>query len=301
MFFSTPISKFTMVPKIKLSFAAAFLTCLQLVAQEAKKDTSYWKNTSQFAFNFNQGAFSSNWVGGGVNSVALGTIFNKKAEYKKEKNTWTNDFQFQFGTLWNKVQDDWRKNADRLFFDSKYAYAIAPKWNLYANLNLLSQIAVGYQFDRTLDGGERATKITNLFAPAFLTQAVGIEYKPAPYFSLQVSPLSMRQTIVADKALRNSKIFPQNSTLNNEFGLLQVVADYNKDVAKDVNVKWRYQGFMPYGSNFGSVDSRVDAQLTAKFAKYFNFNLGLMGMYFQSQSTKIQIAQTMGVGFLYAW
>lgn len=279
----------------------ALLSCLQLMAQEAKKDTSYWKNASQFAFNFNQGAFSSNWVGGGVNAVALGIILNKKAEYKKAKDTWTNDFQFQFGTLWNKVQDDWRKNADRLFFDSKYARALAPKWNLYANLNLLSQVAVGYQFDKTPDGIERATKITNLFAPAFLTQAVGIEYKPASYFSLQVSPLSMRQIIVADKTLRNSKIFPQNSAFNNEFGLLQLVADYNKDVAKDVNLKWRYQAFMPYGQGSGAVDNRVDAQLTAKFAKYFNFNLGFVGMYFQSQSTQIQIAQTMGVGFLYAW
>jgi Protein of unknown function (DUF3078) len=284
-------------------FTVLFIIVMAATAQsqEVKKDTSYWKNASQFALNFNQGSFSSNWLGGGVNSVALGLIFNKKAEYKKAKDTWTNDFQFQFGTLWTKVQDDWRKNADRLFFDSKYGRAIAPKWNLYANLNLLSQVAVGYQFDKTPDGRERATKISNLFAPAFLTQAVGLEYKPNKFFSLQIAPLSMRQTIVADKALLKSKAFPQSNTLNNEFGLLQLVADYNKDVAKDVNFKWRYQGFMPYGQNFGSIDNRLDAQLTAKFAKYFNFNLGVSALYFQSQSTDVQFAQTMGVGFLYAW
>lgn len=275
-----------------------------LQAQEAQKDTSYWKKASQFALNFNQGSFS-NFAAGGVNSVALGVIFNKKAEYKKEKNTWTNDFQFQFGTLWTNAQNDWRKNVDRLFFDSKYARAINSKWNFYGNLNLLSQIAVGYKFDKTADGREIVTKVSNLFAPAYVTQAIGLEYKPVPYFSLQFSPLSMRQTIVADSKLIQS--VPTNygvgagETIKNEAGLFQLVADYNRDVAKDVNLKWRYQAFAPYGPSFGSVDNRVDAQLTAKFAKYFNFNFALTALYFQSQSTKVQLAQTMGVGFLYAW
>jgi len=282
-----------------------FLSALASFAQEAVKDTSYWKKGSQFGINFNQGSFSNNWAGGGVNSIALGVIYNGKAEYKKAKNTWTNDFQFQFGTLWTKAQNDWRKNADRLFFDSKYAHQISPKWNLYANINFLSQIAVGYKFGKAADGRETITKISNLFAPAYLTQALGFEYKPVSYFSLQLSPLSMRQIIVADKSIQktvpNNYGVPLNKTVKNEFGLLQLVADYNKDLKKDVNLKWRYQAFAPLGSNFGSVDNRLDAQLTAKFAKYFNFNLGFIAMYFQSQSTQIQVSQTMGVGFLYAW
>ncbi|MEZ4900674.1 MAG: DUF3078 domain-containing protein [Spirosomataceae bacterium] len=285
-------------------FLSSFIA-ISLSAQEAVKDTSYWKKASQFGINFNQGSFSSNWAGGGVNSVALGVIYNGKAEYKKAKDAWTNDFQFQFGSLWTKAQNDWRKNADRLFFDSKYAHQISPKWNLYANFNFLSQIAVGYKFAKAADGRETATKISNLFAPAYFTQAIGFEYKPVPHFSLQLSPLSMRQIIVADKNLYRT--FPTNygveigKTVKNELGLFQLVADYNKDLKKDVNLKWRYQAFVPYGKNFGSVDNRLDAQLTAKFAKYFNFNIGFVGMYFQSQSTQIQVSQTMGIGFLYAW
>ena len=282
---------------------------LQLQAQQitaaAPKDTSYWKNTSQFALNFNQGSFSSNFAGGGVNSIALGVIFNKKAEYKKAKNTWTNDFQLQFGTLWTNAQNDWRKSADRLFFDSKYARAIAPKWNIYGNINLLSQIAVGYKFGKTADGRDEITKISNFFAPAYLTEAIGLEYKPVPYFSLQLSPFAIRQTIVADTKLIQT--VPTNygvdagKTIKNEAGLMQLVADYNRDVAKDVNLKWHYVAFAPYGKNFGTIDNRLDAQLTAKFAKYFNFNFGLTALYFQSQSTKVQFAQTMGLGVLYAW
>ena len=298
--------KKTIVSTMLATAFSCTLNAQQITATAAvPKDTSYWKNASQFSLNFNQGSFSSNFTGGGVNSIALGVIFNKKAEYKKAKNTWTNDFQFQFGTLWTNVQNDWRKSADRLFFDSKYAHAIAPKWNLYGNINLLSQIAVGYKFSKTADGRDVTTKISNLFAPAYLTEAVGIEYKPVSYFSLQLSPLAIRQTIVADTKLVQTVPtnygVEQGKTIRNEAGLIQVVADYNRDVAKDVNLKWHYQAFAPYGQHIGTVDNRLDAQLTAKFAKYFNFNFGLTALYFESQSTQVQFAQTMGVGFLYAW
>lgn len=283
------------------------------MAQEAVKDTSYWKKKSQFGLNLNQGSFS-NFVAGGVNSIAVGAILNSKGEYNRDIHSWTNDFQFQYGTLWTNVQKDWRKSADRLFFDSKYARKIAPKWNLYANFNLLSQIGVGYKFEKLADGRENITKISNFFAPAYTTQAIGFEYKPVSYFSLQISPLSMRQTIVADKKLiqtvPNNYGVAKDKTIKNEFGFLQLVADYNRDFSKDLNFKWRYQAFAPYPLKdasgqrekfLGHIDNRLDAQLTAKFAKYFNFNFGLTALYFQNQATKVQLAQTMGVGFLYAW
>ncbi|MCU0338722.1 MAG: DUF3078 domain-containing protein [Spirosomaceae bacterium] len=292
-------------------YIITLLAVLQAYAQDAAapKDTSYWKKASQFGVNLNQGAFSSNFVGGGVNSIALGVILNSKAEYKKAKDTWTNDFQFQYGTIWTNV-NDWRKNADRLFFDSKYGRALNSKWNFYANLNFLSQIAQGFKYEKAADGREKVTKLSNFFAPAYLTQAIGFEYKPVSYFSIQIAPLSMRQVIVADDNLfrsvpNNYGVSVENGKnkgIRNEVGLVQVVADYNRDLAKDVNLKWRYQAFAPYGENFGTLDNRLDAQLTAKFAKYFNFNFGISAIRFNAQAdNKLQFAQTMGVGFLYAW
>jgi hypothetical protein len=62
---------------------------------KTSKDTSWRK--IEFGANLNQGSFSSNWTGGGVNSVALGVFFNALSENKKGKDSWRNDFQSQYG------------------------------------------------------------------------------------------------------------------------------------------------------------------------------------------------------------
>ncbi len=43
-----------------------------------------WKNI-EFGANLNQGSFSSNWTGGGVNSIALGLFFNALSEKNQVK------------------------------------------------------------------------------------------------------------------------------------------------------------------------------------------------------------------------
>lgn len=79
---------------------------------KAEKDTTWRK--IEFGANLNQGSFSSNWTGGGVNSVALGLFFNALSEMKKGKDSWRNDFQSQYGVVRNKGQQS-RKNVDRIF------------------------------------------------------------------------------------------------------------------------------------------------------------------------------------------
>jgi hypothetical protein len=47
---------------------------------------SYWHKNVLFNLNFSQAAFSRNWTGGGVSSVALNSNFDFKAEYNKSPN-----------------------------------------------------------------------------------------------------------------------------------------------------------------------------------------------------------------------
>ena len=44
---------------------------------------NYWKTKTAIGININQAAFSDNWKGGGVNSLAVGGLLNYKAEYNK--------------------------------------------------------------------------------------------------------------------------------------------------------------------------------------------------------------------------
>lgn len=266
----------------------------------AEIDTS-WKKKIEFGANLNQGSFSDNWTGGAVNSIAIGTYLNALVKYEKDRNSWRNDFQAQYGIVRNKGQQS-RKSVDRLFFDTKYGRKIASHWSFIVNANLLTQFSSGYEFNELPTGEVQQNRVSGLFSPAYITESVGIEYEPTDYFFLTLSPGALRQTIVADLDLY--KTFPKNygvpigQRVRTELALLQLVANFNKDIAKNVNLKFRYVLFANY-QNLGSMDNRIDAMLTAKVNKYLNFNIGAIMIYDEDQSTKIQFAQSLSVGFLY--
>lgn len=271
-------------------------------------DTS-WKKI-EFGANLNQGSFSSNWTGGGVSSVALGLFFNALSVVKVGKNSWRNDFQSQYGVVRNKGQQS-RKNVDKLFFDSKYNRELTSKWSLFANLNFLSQFTTGYEYSDHADSTDYRKKVSGFFAPAYLTEAIGIEFRPAPYFFIDLAPGALRQTIVSDKNLYLT--MPKNygvevgKSLRNEVGIIQLVANFDKDIAKDIRLKFRYLLYTSYSKNQLTRvrelngDHRLDATITAKIARYFNVNLGAIIIYDKDQSSKIQFAQGLSVGFLYAF
>jgi hypothetical protein len=261
-----------------------------------------WKKI-EFGANLNQGSFSSNWTGGGVNSIALGLFLNALSETKKGKNSWRNDFQGQYGIVRNKGQQS-RKNVDRIFFDTKYNRELSPKWSLFANVNFLSQFGAGYEYDK--DSADVKRKVSGILSPAYLTEAIGIEYRPVPYFFVDVAPGALRQTIVVDKDLyvntpdQKNYGVPIGKRVRTEAALIQVVANFDKDIAKDVNLKFRYLMFSSFKHPL-NIDNRLDAQLTAKINKYVNANIGAIMVYDDDQSNKIQFAQALSIGFLFAF
>lgn len=284
------------------------LTTLGTWAQEAVKDTSYWKKKSQFGVNLSQGTFSNSWQGGGINNIALGIYLNSKGEYTKGPKNWVNDFQFQLGAIQNRG-DAFRKSIDRLFFDSKYGYKLGTnsQWLFFANVNFLSQVANGRDFTN-----DRRPFISGFFTPAYITEAIGLEWKPNKFFNMQFAPGAIRQTILGNKDLYLDidRLSPEykfanygverGKAIRNEVAIMQLVMNYNKDLVKDVNLKWRYQAFAS-AKDLAAIDNRLDAQLTAKFAKYFNVNIGLIAIYDQDQIAKMQLAQSINFGFLYSW
>ncbi|GGM89545.1 hypothetical protein GCM10010967_22950 [Dyadobacter beijingensis] len=266
------------------------------------KDTTWRK--IEFGANLNQGSFSSNWTGGGVNSVALGVFFNALNETKRGKDSWRNDFQSQYGILRNKGQQS-RKSVDRVFFDTKYNRELSAKWSIFANLNFLSQFAAGYEYNSNPDSLTFKKKVSGLLSPAYVTEAIGIEYRPAPYFFVDFAPGALRQTIVVDRDLyvntpdQKNYGVPIGERVRTEAALIQLVANFDKDIAKDVNLKFRYLMFSTFRDPL-EIDNRLDAQLTAKINKYVNVNLGAIVVYDKDQSSRIQIAQALSVGFLFA-
>lgn len=286
------------------------LTCSYLAdAQVIKEDTlSNWKKTFKAGLNLNQASFSANWKAGGVNSIGFTAFLNYKANYKKDIHSWDNEIDLSYGMV-NNAGQGYRKTLDRIFLDSKYGRALNKKWDLSASANLQSQFAGGYTYPTAASGAPlEPILISDIFAPAYITAALGFEYHPVDYFKLRLSPFSPRVTIVSDvNRFVNAAnplpygVKPGEST-RFQWLAFQLLAEFNKDIAPNLNLKWRYIMFADYEIlELNKIDHRLDLTLTAKVNKFINVSVGGIAMYFYNQDKDIQISQALSLGVLYTF
>lgn len=274
-------------------------TRVKLLTKADSVQYGWWDRSTQLAFNFSQASFSDSWQGGGISNIALGGIFNNRSVYTRRKGVWTNEVQLQYGFINNRGQS-MRKSVDRLFLDTQYSHFINPNLRWFGGANFLSQFAPGFLFTPT---GERSTLISSLFAPAFLTESIGLEWKPAKYLAVQFGGGTIRQTIVLNDRVLPEQFnrgesrygVPFGQNVLNELGIQAVVA-FDKDIAKNVNLKWRYQAFFAYVPVAKPVDHLVNLVATAKVNKFMNVNFSLIAIYDQDQAEKIQLSQGLAAG-----
>ncbi len=296
-------------------FSKAFTTvcitvgALTASAQVIKVDsTSNWKKSFKTGLNINQASFSSNWKAGGVNSFGINGLLNYRANYKKNKTSWDNQFDFLYGMVNNQGQG-YRKTLDRIYMETKVGHDLNEKWSVTTSVNFLSQFAKGYKYDKDINGVEVPSLISDIFAPAFITSAWGFEYHPVDYFKLTLSPFSPRVTIVADNNGRFDAVDPLkpygvNVGENTRFEWLafQMQAEFNKDIAENVNLKWRYVMFANYETfEPKTIDHRLDLALVAKVNKFVNVSLGGILLYDFDQDSGVQLSQAFSLGILYSF
>lgn len=261
---------------------------------------NYWKTNTSLGINLNQATFSNNWSGGGVNSIALGSLLNFKAEYVKGDKSYTSEVLLQYGKLKNKDQLE-RKTNDRMFFDNKVALKMSKSWYFFGSLSFESQFDNGYSYAKDAAGNETRTIISKFMAPAYLTESLGFEYKPAKYFGLRIGTGTARQTFVLDTNLykTNAKNFgvEPGKTFKNELAF-QLVANIDKEIFENINLKSRYMMFASYDA-LGKIDHRLDITLTAKVNRFVNVTLSGIAIYDDDASTKIQASQSLALGLVY--
>lgn len=278
-------------------------------AQFVKPDTlSNWKKKLIFNFNINQAAFSSNWKAGGINSIGLNGVFNYRANYAKDRVSWDNTIDLIYGFVNNEGQG-FRKTLDRIFLDTKYGYKLNDKWGLYTSLNFLSQFADGFKYEKDANGVEQAILISDFLAPAYITSSWGVEYKPVDYFFIRLSPFSPRVTIVKDPErfipavdpLSPYGVTPPDET-RWEWLAFQLLAEFNKDIATNLNLKWRYLMYANYETlELRTIDHRLELMLNAKVNKFITVGLGGILLYDYDQDSGAQLSQVFNLGFAFSY
>jgi hypothetical protein len=269
--------------------------------------TSNWKRKFIFNFNLNQASFSSNWKAGGVNAIGFTSLLNYKFNYKKNRDSWDNEIDLLYGFVNNEGQG-FRKTVDRIYLDTKYGYELSKKWSLFASLNFQSQFSKGFKYEDDANNIEQEYLISDFLAPAFITGSVGFEYHPVEYFTLRLSPFSPRLTIVQDPTRFTETVGPtpygvdSTETTRFEVAAFQAVAEFQKDIAENVNLKWRYMLYANYETfDLDKIDHRFDLSLTGKVNRFIGVSVGGILIYDYDQDKEVQLSQSLTIGFTYSF
>ena len=171
------------------------------------KKPSYWKKSAKIDLGFNQTNLT-NWAAGGYNTITLSAGLDCSANYKKDLMTWNNRLQLNYAFLHSADKKGAiQKSNDLLKFESRWGYDFSPnsRWKYTASYDFRSQFTdtpAKYVEDAGIwkpDGLK-----SGFMSPAYNNLALGMEWKPADWFDVNIAPLTGSFTIVTNELLRKN-------------------------------------------------------------------------------------------------
>lgn len=272
------------------------------IKKEADTIKYLWKRGGLINANFSQGSLS-NWAAGGDNfSMSITSYFNYFLYYQKDRHSWDNNLDVNLGFV-QTTSGGGRKNDDRFDFLSKYGYKLdSSKWYLSGLFNFRSQFFDGY----TYSSGNPDFASTFL-APAYLTMAVGFDYKPNPDLSIFTSPITSRTVFVLNGYLSNKGAYGVDTGRNVKFELgAYMSVNYKKNIATGIVYKSRLDMFSNYLKDPQNINFYMTNLLAFKINRYFSATYSLDLIYDDNvrqfgpngTSPALQAKSIIGIGFL---
>lgn len=309
-----------------IALAAAFLTIpaaaqnAQDAAAQAAKEMmaapqaevkvekpKYWSSSLKTQINVGQTGLS-NWAKGGDNTVSMNAFIDGNANWKKNEMFWNNRLQLDYGFLYASSKPILQKSNDRIYLESKWGYKTEKMKNFYfsANYDFKSQFNTGYDYKTPasliddngveLEGGAlrqawRDARVlkSGFLAPAYTNLALGIDWKPANWLSVNFAPVTGGFVIVRDAELRESySMGLKKDYLDKTEGVptdgsqfrgarFEFGAQLKVDAKVNVNDNFSYSTQVVLFSNYLDKPQNLrvnwDNRIDWKLAKYFSFTI----------------------------
>ena len=259
------------------------------------KDTVAWLHKGVFQMGLNQG-FLHNWAAGGeVASLQVDGLFSGNITRLNHGTVWSNSLDANY-SLFYAYSNGFvpRKVDDRIDFTSKYGTRIdTSNFFITGLFNFKSQFTKGY--DYSVPGWDTMST-SDFLSPAYLTLAIGAEYRKGAALSLFLSPAAARVTL-AQKYYTTQRPegafgIEYNKTARFELGAY-FSGRWQHDFSKSISYKTRLDLYANYlakdrkddagnvvaHDNPGNIDIFWDNLLAVKLGRYFNLTLALTAIY----------------------
>ena len=275
--------------------------------------TQGWKRGGVFSLNLAQTSLT-NWAAGGQNSFAVNGMVSTFANYKHDKTVWVNSLDLGYGLL-KQGNTGYRKTDDKFDFLSKYGYEAFKNFYYAALLNFKTQMAPGYKYD---DAAGTKDLISDLFSPAYLLVALGLDYKPGDHLSAFIAPITGKITFVKNQKLSDEGDFgvtPGKKSLSEFGGYLRAIYsknDFKTEFLKNVTFTSKIDLFSNYIKNPQNIVVNWETLIAFKVNKFISANINTQLIYDDKikvpvirngETTTIgslvQFKEILGVGFSY--
>ena len=296
-----------MARKILLAFSFSILSQISFAQVEGTddikkkmtiegKDTIAWIHGGVAALGLNQ-AFLHNWAAGGeVLSMTVNGNFSGYLNRIYHRHIWANNLDMTYGMLYaysNKFVP--RKIDDRFDFTSKYGYQLDKKGKLFfaGLLNFRTQFTKGFDYSNP---EWQKNPTSERLSPAYLTLALGLEYREGTKYSLFFSPVAARFTF----ADRYYTMLNPEGAFGIEFGetsRFELGAYFSGRYQTEIDKKLLFRTRLDLYSNYlakdktdaagnvikkdspGNIDILWDNFFSYKINKYMGVTVGITAIY----------------------
>ncbi len=262
------------------------------------KDPMRWFYFGENNVVFNQSSFS-NWNSGGNNNIGIIGKSRFNLIYKKDRHFMDANLRLGYGFVTSQGEPS-RKTEDYINITANYGYDIGKNFYLSTGFQFISQFAPGYNYSETTDP-VFSDRISRFMAPGYLNAGLGVSYNPNENFQIIMRPLNGKFTFVLDPHLQKAGKYgleTDGQSFRAELGALLNVL-YRIQFYKNINLVNQINFFSNYAFHIERIDVAYNGTLNMKVNQFINATVSLDLLYDHDQLQKLQMKQTLGIGFSY--
>ena len=269
-----------------LSFGG-FTTAQTIVIPDTLKG---WEDNWVVNLNGAQASFD-NWSEGGVNTISGTFSTNYSKIYRGDLFAFGIRINGRYGQA--RLNDDTRKSDDLLTIRTRSTFGFSDRTRLsaYGTVMLRTQFRDGFEYNAKRNPAGADSLISGFFAPAYLTEGVGISFNAEKSFQMEAG-LGLKQTIILREDLAPNYGLKQGDNYRFEGGLTTGIT-FQKEVVKNVQYNTDIETFTNLLHPINETDVYWTNEFIGKINSTLRTSLQFELRYDHDFSTDIQLKQVL--------
>lgn len=267
-------------------------------------------------FSFSQAAYKDWKEGGGVNSLAFTTTLGGTAERGGRHWAQSHDLRLVLGFI-NQEDRELRKSEDLIRLQSALRYRgndFFRVFNPTLAFNLRTQFASGFNYSSNpypepgddpvypnghpRAGEEPPVQTSAFFAPATLTESLGLTYEPDDSFEMRIGAAS-KQTVVLEEDFRILYGVDRNNVARVEAGT-EFASSLDYRLMEDVRYRSRLNVFFSFNQSEKPPDIIWENVINLTVNDWLTTDLEFVALYDQNTTRALQLKEVISVGISFS-